>query len=72
MTTATKKRIKLYLNSASDYSIVDAAGEPYTIGAARAAWERGQVEDCNASFHRLASFSFDVDALKAHYAAGKR
>jgi hypothetical protein len=67
-----KPSMTLMVNSGSDYSIQDNAGTIYTPEQAKAIWEAGHVRDCNMAFQRLASLGFDVEALKAHYAAGKR
>lgn len=68
----TVPKMALFLNSGSDYSIQDKAGKIYTPEQARTLWENGCVDDYNLAFYRLASLGFDVEAVKAHYAAGKR
>jgi hypothetical protein len=67
-----KPSMSLMVNSGSDYSIQDAAGRIYTPEEAKDAWRSGKVTDYNLAFQRLIFFGFDVEALKAHYTAGKR
>lgn len=63
-----KKGLNLYLNSASDYSIVDDSGKLYTIEEARGLMEAGRVADFNAALGSLAACEWDVERLKARYA----
>lgn len=72
MATRTKMIDRLGVNSGSDYTITDGRGNLFTVEEARAAWEAGRIKDYNLALKRLASLSWDVEALKAHFAAGKR
>ena len=63
-----KAELNLYLNSASDYSIVDDAGKVYSIKEARALIEGGKVHDFNVSLRSLAACEWDIERLKAYYA----
>ena len=63
--------MKLYLNSASDYSITDEAGGVLTLEEARKVWEGGFVVDCNLAFKRLAQSNWDLEAVKRHYAENR-
>lgn len=64
--------VELFVNSASDYSIVDGAGRPVTIAAAREHWDAGRVSNHNLAFGRLANLGFDIEKLKQHYRTGGR
>jgi hypothetical protein len=61
------KRLELFVNSGSDFAIVDQHGTHYTPGRARRLYEDGEVNNSNLAFSRLAHFDFDVDKLKAYY-----
>jgi hypothetical protein len=61
---ARRKRVRLYLNCTTDYSIVDDAGQPYTIDEAKAAWCEGWVEDYNLGFWRLVCYGWDVGKVR--------
>jgi len=63
-----KAELNLYLNSASDYSIVDDSGKVYSIEEARALIDGGKVHDFNVSLRSLAACEWDVERLKAYYA----
>ena len=64
--------MELYLNSSSDYSIQDEKGKHYTPDEAKALYEAGKVGNFNLAFQRLVINDFNVQAVKDHYAAGKR
>lgn len=66
------KPIALFVNSATDYSIVDGKNRPVTIEDAKRLYESGAVQDYNIAFRRLAELNFDIEALKAHYKSGGR
>jgi hypothetical protein len=68
---AKKPYVSLFLNSGSDYSIRDGAGKTYTPTEAKALWEAGAVEDCNAAFSRLVGLDFDIEAVKRLFAEMK-
>jgi hypothetical protein len=58
---------ELFLNSATDYSIVDGHGKPVDLARAKMLWECGAVDNYNMAFQRLAQMGFDIPQLKAHY-----
>lgn len=66
-------KVSLYLESATDYSITmvsrDRGVKIITADEARRLWNAGRVEDYNLSMKRLAHCNFDVEVVKAHYAA---
>jgi hypothetical protein len=66
--TAAKGGFSLYLNSASDYSIVDDDGNKYTVAQARELMESGAVTNYNLSLRSLAACEWDVERLKSYYA----
>lgn len=70
---ATKKRgkLELFVNSGSDFSIVDQDGKPWTPAESRHAWITGRVTNYNLAFQRLAgpTIDFDIEKLKAFFAA---
>lgn len=62
------RKIALYLESASDYRIVDDDRRVYTIDEARTAWETGRVENYNMSFFRLVRADYDIEEAKRQFA----
>jgi len=64
------KKVDLYLESATDYSITQVDGakrSTITPERARELYEAGQVRDRNMAFDRLAEYRFDVEAVKSYY-----
>ncbi len=59
----------LYLNCASDFSIVDEDGKVYTPEQARALWEAGAVRNFNLGFARLVARDFDIEAVRQFFAS---
>lgn len=60
--------VALFVNSGTDYKIVDGHGNEYTPEEARNLFLSGSVQDYNLAFNRLAcSFNFDMDKLRAYY-----
>lgn len=60
--------MNLYLNSATDYSIVDDGGHKYTLDEAKQIVADNKLSDCNVAFSRLVNFDFDVEKVRSHYA----
>lgn len=65
-------KVSMFLNSTSDYSIVDEHGAKYTPDEARDVVERGDLGDFNLSFKRLIDADFDVEKVKAYYKTAVR
>jgi len=59
--------VNLYLNSSSDYKIVDAKRKEYTPKQAKWLWDSFQVTNCNIAFQRLAAMDFDIQKVKDYY-----
>lgn len=67
-----KSLFDLYLQSGSDFSIVDQHGKKYTVEEARGVYESPDYSgDCNLAFSRLIANDFNLDAVKAHFGAAK-
>ena len=62
----------LYLESASDFRIVNQDGATVSPEDARLMCESGALDDYNIAFARLVEFHFDLDAVKRYYADKKR
>ena len=63
--------MRLYLNSGSDYSIVDDNKKRYAPAEARALYEAGKVADFNLAFRRLITEDFSLDAVKEFYRSAR-
>ena len=59
--------MRLYLNSASDFTIRDDEDNIYTLEEARQLGDEGKLEDTNQAFLRLVRYDFDLEKVKEYY-----
>lgn len=61
---------ELFVQSASDCSIVDRAGNTYSVAAVKKLWKAGKVSNWNLAFQRLVNNDFDMAKTKQQFADG--
>ena len=63
--------MKLYINSSTDFKIVDENKKEYSIDQAKEIFESQIIDDFNVAFKRLVEFNFNLDLVKEFYKENK-
>ncbi len=57
----------LFINTGTDFAIVDESGNEYSVDQAKELAKKGKVECCDKAFWRLGKYGYDMKRLRRFY-----